>query len=89
MLEVRAFCLYRRRTEPQCFVPDPSFFPPYHQRLKPYIFSAAEVAKLLSAASRLETESGIAASPGSDSACDRPAVHHGNPARGTAEPDAR
>ena len=54
MLEVRSFCLYRRRTEPQCFVPDPSFFPPYHQRLKPYIFSAAEVGKLLSAAARLK-----------------------------------
>ena len=33
MLEVRSFCLYRHRTEPPCFVPDPSFFPPYHQRL--------------------------------------------------------
>jgi integrase len=53
MLEVRSFCLYRRRTEPKCFVPDPSFFPPYHQRLKPYIFSAAEVGKLLSAAAHL------------------------------------
>ena len=40
MLEVRAFCLYRRRTEPQCFVPDLISFPSYHQRLKPYIFSA-------------------------------------------------
>ena len=54
MLEVRAFCLYRRRSEPQCFVPDSSFFPPYHQRLKPYIFSAAEVGKLLSAAAHLK-----------------------------------
>ena len=54
MLEVRSFCLYRRRTEPKCFVPDPSFFPPYHQRLKPYIFSAAEVGKLLSAAAHLK-----------------------------------
>ena len=54
MLEVRSFCLYRRRTEPQCFVPDASFFPPYHQRLKPYIFSATEVGKLLSAAARLK-----------------------------------
>ena len=54
MLEVRGFCLYRRRTEPKCFVPNPSFFPPYHQRLKPYIFSAAEVGKLLSAAARLK-----------------------------------
>ncbi len=53
MLEVCAFCLYRRRTEPQCFVPDPTSFPPYHQRLKPYIFSEAEVARLLRAASGL------------------------------------
>jgi integrase len=54
MLEVRSFCLYRRRTEPQCFVPDICSFPPYHQRLKPYIFSEDEVAKLLSAASSLK-----------------------------------
>jgi integrase/recombinase XerD len=53
MLEVASFCRYRRRTEPQCFVPDPNSFPAYHQRLKPYIFSEAEVAKLLHAASGL------------------------------------
>jgi integrase len=54
MLEVRSFCLYRLRTEPRCFVPDLRSFPPYHQRLKPYIFSEDEVAKLLSAASSLK-----------------------------------
>jgi len=54
MLEVCSFCLYRRRTEPQCFVPDPSSFPPYHQPMQPYIFSEAEVAKLLRAASGLQ-----------------------------------
>lgn len=53
MLEVAAFCSYRRRTEPQCFVPDSGSFPAYHQRVKPYIFSDAEVAKLLRAASGL------------------------------------
>jgi integrase len=53
MLEVRGFCLYRRRSESQCFVPDLSSFPSYHQRLKPYIFSEAEVARLLRAASSL------------------------------------
>src|SRR5450432_625786 len=37
----------------------------------------------------LETESGIAASPGTDSACDSSPVHYGNAARGTAETDAR
>lgn len=54
MLEIRSFCLYRRRTEPQCFVPDPRFFPPYHQRLTPYIFSEDDVVKMLGAASRLK-----------------------------------
>jgi len=54
MLEVSSFCLYRRRTEPQCFVPDSSSFPAYHQRVKPYIFAESEVAKLLRAASGLK-----------------------------------
>jgi integrase/recombinase XerD len=54
MLEVRSFCLYRRRTEPQCFVPDLHAFPPYHQGLKPYIFSEKEVVTLLNAASILK-----------------------------------
>ena len=54
MLEVYNFCLYRRRTEPQCFLPDPGSFPTYHQRLKPYIFSEAEVVSLLAAASGMK-----------------------------------
>lgn len=57
MLEVYNFCLYRRRTESQCFLPNPNTFPNYHQRLKPYIFSEAEVAAMLSAASDLKRNS--------------------------------
>jgi len=53
MLVVYNFCLYRRRSEPQCFVPDPALFPKLHQRLRPYIFSEQEVARLLRAASEL------------------------------------
>jgi integrase len=53
MLQVYNLCAYRRRTEPECFLPDPAAFPPYHQRAKPYIFSAAEVARLLKAAASL------------------------------------
>lgn len=53
MQQVYNFCLYRRRTEPHCFLPDPALFPRPHQRLKPYIFSENEVARLLRAASRL------------------------------------
>jgi len=54
MMEVYKFCLYRRRTEPFCFVPDPTLFPKPHQKLQPYIFSEQEVARLLEASSRLK-----------------------------------
>ena len=54
MRQVYHFCLYRRRTEPRCFVPDAALFPKPHQRLQPYIFSAQEVAVLLRAASGLK-----------------------------------
>ncbi|MCI0719945.1 MAG: tyrosine-type recombinase/integrase [Acidobacteria bacterium] len=54
MRAVYHFCLYRRRTEPQCFVPDPTWFPGPNQRLQPHIFSEPEVAELLRAAARLK-----------------------------------
>lgn len=44
---VRNFCLYRRRTAPACFVPDPTQFPQVHPTVQPYIFSDPEVASLL------------------------------------------
>jgi integrase/recombinase XerD len=47
------FCLYRRRTEPHCFVPDPSLFPKPHQKITPYIFSESKAAEVLTACSRL------------------------------------
>ena len=53
MLQIYNFCVYRRRTEPQCFVPDRALLPKPHQRLQPYIFSEQEVAKLLRAAAGL------------------------------------
>ena len=54
MLEIYNFCLYRRRTNPQCFVPDPAWFPKPHQCIRPYIFSEQEVVRLLRAASELK-----------------------------------
>ena len=48
MRAVRNFCLYRRRTAPTCFVPDPTQFPPICPTVQPYIFSDMEVATLLS-----------------------------------------
>jgi integrase/recombinase XerD len=54
MVIVRKFCLYRRRTVPDCFVPDPTLFPTPGQTVTPYIFSEAEVARLMRAASSLQ-----------------------------------
>jgi integrase/recombinase XerD len=47
MRVVRNLCLYRRRREPKCFVPDPSLFPSLHQLVRPYIFSPSEIGRLL------------------------------------------
>jgi len=55
---VRNFCLYRRRTEPHCFVPTPQLLPAPHQSRPPYIFGEADIARLLHAASRLVPISG-------------------------------
>ena len=42
------------RTEPTCFVPDPSLFPHLHQPVQPYIFTEAEIDRLLQETDRLE-----------------------------------
>jgi len=54
---VRKLCLYRRRSEPTCFVPDPSQFPLPHQGLAPHIFSEAEITRLIQAAENLRATS--------------------------------
>ena len=53
MRYVRNLCLYRRRREPGCFVPDERLFPPLHQKVRPHIFTDAQVAQLLAIASAL------------------------------------
>jgi integrase len=53
MQVVRNFCLYRRRTEPRCFVPDINLFPALSQAVQPHIFSDTQIMCLLEAASRL------------------------------------
>lgn len=40
-------CLFRRRSEPGCFVPDPGQFPPPQPRCGPHIFTKGEIARLL------------------------------------------
>jgi integrase/recombinase XerD len=50
---VRNLCLYRRRSDPDCFVPDLSEFPRPHQKARPYIFSKREIVRLLEVARQL------------------------------------
>jgi integrase/recombinase XerD len=44
---VQQFCLYRRRKDPACFVPDSAQFPIAGKPIRPYIFSNIEIARLL------------------------------------------
>jgi integrase len=60
---VRNLCLYRRRTDPTCFVPDPSLFPAPHQVRAPYIFTATEAARLIAATRRLTATPGAPLRP--------------------------
>ena len=50
---VRNLCLYRRRGEPGCFVPDERLFPSVHQPIRPHIFTDSQVVQLLAAARSL------------------------------------
>lgn len=50
----RNLCLYRRRTEPNCFVPDRTQFPPLHQAVRPHIFTEAQIILLFSAINALK-----------------------------------
>jgi integrase len=49
----RNLCLYRQRSAPAGFVPDPAGFPAPHQPVAPYIFAPQEIARLLQCADRL------------------------------------
>lgn len=52
-LIIRKFCLYRRRTEPDCFVPDPLYFVRPSPYRRPVIIEPEQVARLLGAANLL------------------------------------
>lgn len=47
-------CLFRQNDDPQSFVPDPTQFPRLEPRPLPYIFSEADIIRLLAAADSLE-----------------------------------
>jgi integrase len=55
---VRKFCLYRRRSEPRCFVPDPLGFARLQPYRDPVIVEPEQVARMLAAADRLAPTSG-------------------------------
>ncbi len=53
MLVIRQLCVYRRRSVPTCFVPDPLTFPKAHERVRPYLFTDQEIVNLLKATGEL------------------------------------
>jgi integrase len=55
---VRNLCLYRRRTAPSCFVPDPSRFPRPCPYAPPRTFDPSAVPRMLAAASQLQATPG-------------------------------
>lgn len=55
---VRNLCLYRRRTEPLCFVPDVRLFPPVHQARTPYPFTEADISRVLAVTTTLAPTGG-------------------------------
>lgn len=57
MRNVRNLCLYLRRREPNCFVPDPTGFPAPHAPQRPHIFTEEQVVRLLRATSSLRSRS--------------------------------
>jgi integrase/recombinase XerD len=53
MLIVRKFCIYLRRTNPTCFVPDLRGFPARLPHRRPHIFAPHQIAALIGAATTL------------------------------------
>jgi integrase/recombinase XerD len=57
MLVVRKFCMYLRRTDPKCFVPDSRGFPSPLPARRPHIFTRQQIANLIRVATRLPVRS--------------------------------
>lgn len=57
MRVVRNLCLYLRRTDPTCFVPDPLGFPAPHAPRGPHIFTEEQIVRLLRIAASLHPTS--------------------------------
>jgi integrase/recombinase XerD len=57
MRVARNLCLFRQRSEPACFIPDPSTFPRPHERRRPHLFTREEIVQLLRATAELRPSS--------------------------------
>jgi integrase len=55
MRVVRNLCLYQRRRDPGCFVPDSNGFPAPHTPQRPHIFTEQQIVRLLRIAAKLRT----------------------------------
>jgi integrase/recombinase XerD len=53
MRVARNLCLYIRRSDPSCFVPDPSSFPTRHAAIRPHIFTEREIVQVLARAAKM------------------------------------
>jgi integrase len=60
---VRKFCLYRQRTEPDCFVPNASRFPQRRPSRAPVILGPSDVARLLQATDELRIHGAVPLRP--------------------------
>jgi len=58
---VRGFCLYRQRSTPKCFIPDPMLFPKKHQPMQPHIFTEEQIVRLFNVIENIKP--GIKSSP--------------------------
>jgi len=54
---VRNLCLYRQRSEVDCFVPDTNGFPKPHEPRRPYVFTRQQILRLLEATNGLRPTS--------------------------------
>lgn len=53
MRVARNLCLYIRRSDPSCFVPDPNLFPTRHVAVRPHIFTERQIVQILTCAAKM------------------------------------
>ena len=87
MRVVRSLCLYRRRSEPGCFVPDERLFPPVHQAIRPHIFTDSQDSPVAGRRAHAGPHLQFATLSRDHAPRDRGAVHHRAAMRGADAAD--